>query len=192
MVESVDTEVFGLGNGESSYRRFLDGDESAFGEILDMYSENLIFFINRYVGNVAVAQELSEDVFVEILLHKRRYNFKTSLKTYLFTIGRNKAVSYLRRCARRPECAYEYVENESDRKNLEDEFIRKERERELHRAINTLNDDYKTVLHLIYFEDMSYEQAATVMKKNKKQIENLAYRARQALKKELEREARLP
>ena len=181
-----------MDNGESSYRRFLDGDESAFGEILDMYSENLIFFINRYVNNVAVAQELSEDVFVEILLHKRRYNFRTSLKTYLFTIGHNKAVSYLRRCARRPECAYEYIENESDRRNIEDEFIRKERERELHRAINTLNDDYKTVLHLIYFEDMNYEQTAAVMKKNRKQIENLAYRARQALKKELEREAKLP
>ncbi|MEE1139013.1 MAG: sigma-70 family RNA polymerase sigma factor [Acutalibacteraceae bacterium] len=181
-----------MDNGESSYRRFLDGDESAFGEILDMYSENLIFFINRYVNNVAVAQELSEDVFVEILLHKRRYNFKTSLKTYLFTIGRNKAVSYLRRCVRRPECAYEYIENESDRRNIEDEFIKKERERELHRAINTLNDDYKTVLHLIYFENMNYEQTAAVMKKNRKQIENLAYRARQALKKELEREAKLP
>ncbi len=181
-----------MDNGESSYRRFLDGDESAFGEIIEMYSENLIFFINRYVGNVAIAQELSEDVFVELLIHKRRYNFKTSLKTYLFTIGRNKAVSYIRRCQRRPECAYEYIENESDRTNLEDEFLKRERERELHRAINSLRDEYKTVLHLIYFEDMSYEQAGKVMKKNKKQIENLAYRARQALRKELEKEAKHP
>ncbi len=180
-----------MDNGESSYRRFLDGDEGAFGEILDMYSENLIFFINRYVGNVAIAQELSEDVFVELLIHKRRYNFKTSLKTYIFTIGRNKAVSYLRRCARKPECAYEYIELESDRTNLEDEFIKREQERELHNAINTLNEDYKTVLHLIYFEEMSYDEAARVMKKNKKQIENLAYRARQALKKQLVKEAKL-
>lgn len=180
-----------MDNGESSYRRFLDGDESAFGEILDLYSENLIFFINRYVGNIAIAQELSEDVFVDLLIHKRRYNFKTSLKTYIFTIGRNKAVSYLRRCARRPECAYEYIENESDRRSLEDEFLKREREKQLHAAINTLNEDYKTVLHLIYFEDMSYEQAAAVMKKNKKQIENLVYRARQALRKILENEVSL-
>ncbi len=180
-----------MDNGESSYRRFLEGDEKAFGEILDMHSESLIFFINRYVNNVAIAQEISEDVFVELLIHKRRYNFKTSLKTYIFTIGRNKAISYIRKCARRPEYAYEYIENEADKQNLEDEFIKKERERELHSAINTLNDDYKTVLHLIYFENMSYEQAATVMKKSKKQIENLVYRARQALKKELEKEARI-
>ncbi len=180
-----------MDNGESSYRRFLNGDESAFREILDMYSENLIFFINRYVNNISVAQELSEDVFVEILLHKRRYNFKTSLKTYLFTIGRNKAVSYVRRCARKPEYAYEYIENEADRKNLEDEFIRKEQERELHEALERLNNDYKTVLHLIYFENMSANEAASVMKKNKKQIENLLYRAKQALRKELESEVKL-
>ncbi len=181
-----------MDNGESSYRRFLDGDESAFGEILDMYSENLIFFINRYVRNVSIAQELSEDVFVELLIHKRRYNFKTSLKTYLFTIGRNKAVSYLRKCQRHPEFAYEYIETESDRISLEDEFIKKEQERLLHNALNRLNDDYRTALHLIYFEDMSYDQAGKVMKKSRKQIENLVYRAKQTLKKELEKEAKLP
>lgn len=178
-----------MDNGESSYRRFLDGDKSAFGELLDMYSENLIFFINRYVGNVAIAQEISEDVFVELLIHKRRYNFKTSLKTYIFTIARNKAVSYLRKCSRKPECAYEYIESEADRRNIEDEFLKKERDKKLHEAINSLNEDYKTVLHLIYFENMSYEQAGAVMKKNKKQIENLVFRARQALKKTLEKEA---
>ncbi len=180
-----------MDNGESSYRRFLDGDEAAFGEILDMYSENLIFFINRYVNNISIAQELSEDVFVDILIHKRRFNFKTSLKTYLFTIGHNKAVSYVRRCARKPEYAYEYIENEADRKNIEDEFIKKEQERELHEALGRLNKDYKTVLHLVYFEEMSNEDAARVMKKNKKQIENLLYRAKQALRKELEGEVKL-
>ena len=181
-----------MDNGESSYRRFLDGDEGAFGELLDMYGENLIFFINRYVHNIAVAQEISEDVFVELLIHKRRYNFKTSLKTYVFTIARNKAVDYIRKCARHPECAYEYIENESDRLSIEDEFLKREQERELHRAIDTLNEDYKTVLHLIYFENMSCEQAGKVMKKNRKQIENLVYRAKQALKKELTKEAKLP
>lgn len=180
-----------MDNGESSYRRFLNGDERAFSEIIGMHKDNLIFFINRYVRNIAVAEELAEDVFAELLIHKRRYNFKTSLKTYIFTIGRNKAVSYVRKCVRHPECAYEYIENESDRRSLEDEFIQRERERELHEALNKLNEDYRTVLHLIYFEEMSYAQAAKVMKKNTKQIENLVYRARNSLKKELGKEAKL-
>lgn len=191
--ESVNTEVgVPMDNGEKCYRRFLEGDDNAFGELLDIYSDNLIFFINRYVHNIPVAQELSEDVFVELLIHKRRYNFKTSLKTYIFTIARNKSVDYIRRYVKNPECAYEYIESESDRLNLEDEFIKRERERELHRAIDKLSEDYKAVLHLIYFEDMSYTQAGKVMKKSKKQIENLVYRARLALKKEIEKEAKLP
>ena len=171
-----------MDNGESSYRRFLDGDNNAFGEIVDIYKDN------RYVHNFAVAEELAQDVFVELLLHKRRYNFKTSLKTYIFTIGRNLAVSYVRKCARKPECAYEFIENEQDISVLEDEFIKKEQARELHEALNSIAEDYSTALHLIYFEGMSYEQVGRVMKKNKKQVENIVYRAKKALKKELEKE----
>ena len=180
-----------MDNGESSYRRFLNGDERAFSEIIGLHKDNLIFFINRYVRNIAVAEELAEDVFVEILLHKRRYNFKYSLKTYIFTIARNIAVSYVRKCARNPEFAYDYIENESDAKNLEDEFSHKEDVRALHEALGRIPQDYRTALHLIYFEDMSYEQAGRVMKKNRKQIENLVYRAKIALRKEMEKEASL-
>ena len=180
-----------MDNGESSYRRFLDGDDDGFKELVILYKDNLIFFINRYVRNIAVAQELAEDVFVEILLHKRRYNFKHSLKTYVFTIARNVAVDYVRKCARNPEFAYDYIENESDAKSLEDEFIHKEDVRALHCALGKIPQDYRTALHLIYFEDMSYEQAGKVMKKNKKQIENLVYRAKIALRKEMEKEASL-
>ena len=180
-----------MDNGESSYRRFLDGDDNAFGEIVTVYKDNLIFFINRYVNNLAVAEELAQDVFVELLMHKRRYNFKTPLKTYIFTIGRNLAVSYIRKCSRRPECAYEFIENGQDTALLEDEFIKKEQQRELHEALGRIADDYSTALHLIYFEGMSYEQVGKVMKKNKKQVENIVYRAKKALKKEMEKEMSL-
>ena len=51
-----------MDNGESSYRRFLDGENDAFGEILDMYRENLIFFINRTVNDLAVAEDIAADI----------------------------------------------------------------------------------------------------------------------------------
>ncbi len=178
-----------MDNGESAYRRFLDGEEKAFSQVMEIYRNNLIFFINRYVHNLAVAEEISEDVFVELLIHKRRYNFKTPLKTYLFAIARNKAVSFMRKAARSKEYPYEFIEAESTDTSIEDEFIKKERLAQLNRALEKLSTDYRTVLHLIYFEDMSYMQAAAVMKKNKKQIENLVYRAKIALKKEFEKEA---
>ena len=58
----------------------------------------------------------------------------------------------------------------------------------LRTALNGLREDYRTILHLLYFEELSYEQAAKVMKKSRKQIDNLAYRAKLALKVRLEKE----
>ena len=48
--------------------------------------------------------------------------------------------------------------------------------------------DYKTAVYLIYFEDCSNDEAAKIMGKSKKQLANLVYRAKQALRAELERE----
>ena len=172
-----------MGNGESSYHRFLNGDDSAFSEVIDTYREILIFFINRYLGNLSLSEEIAEDCFVALVVYPKRYNFKTSLKTYLFTIARNKAIDRLRRDKRMLLVGDEALDVMSDEyEQFERDIFRNEEKRVLHSAISELNNDYRTVLHLIYFEDMSYAEAATVMKKSSKQIENLVYRARLRLR----------
>ena len=47
----------------------------------------------------------------------------------------------------------------------------------MHRAIEKLSEDYRAAVYLIFFEELSYEQAAKVLGKSKKQIDNLIYRA---------------
>ena len=80
-----------MDNGASSYRRFLDGDESAFDEIIEEYKDSLIFFIERFVQDLSAAEDIAIEVFSDLLAYKNRYNFKVQLKTYLFMIGRSKA-----------------------------------------------------------------------------------------------------
>ena len=58
----------------------------------------------------------------------------------------------------------------------------------LHRILRKLKDEYFQVLYLIYFEGFDNTDTAIIMKKNKRQIENLIYRAKKALKSELEKE----
>ncbi|MBR4728315.1 MAG: RNA polymerase sigma factor [Clostridia bacterium] len=170
------------------YRRFLAGDDAAFAALIERYRTHLIFFILRSVRDYDAAEDLAEDVFVEVLLHRRRYNFKAPLKAYLFAIARHKTADHLRRRARHGEQPLETAGDPADLRALEEEFLRKEQAAAVHAALNALPAQYRTVLHLLYFEEMSYEQAGNVMKKNRKQIENLAYRARQALKAALEKE----
>lgn len=177
-------------NGESSYRRFLDGEESAFDEVVKLYLDNLIFFINRYVGDTMASEDLAIDTLTELVIHPHRYDFKRPLKTYLFAIGKNKAINYLKRHRR-----VEYTENSdyfADLDSLEDSVLADEQQRAVNRALDSLPDDMRICVHLIYFENLSYKDAASVMKKNVKQIDNLLYRAKNRLRQMLSTENTRP
>ena len=78
---------------------------------------------------------------------------------------------------------------EPDGRLLAVEVIRtEERNRILHFCMDEMNPDYREVLYLTYFEDMSYAQAAEVTGKTVKQITNMVYRGKESLRRLLERE----
>ena len=76
----------------------------------------------------------------------------------------------------------------ADRKTLENTVLRNYQHAQLHNAMQTMHNDYRDVLHLVYFEDMSYVEVSAVLGKSSKQIKNLVYRAKQALRLALEKE----
>ncbi len=78
-----------------------------------------------------------------------------------------------------------YLKDEYD---LERMYIVEERKIAVHRALRKLHPEYRQVLWLIYFESFSNADAAVVMKKNARQMKNLVYRAKSALKSELDKE----
>ena len=170
-----------MDNGASSYRRFLDGDENAFSQIMEELFRGLVFFIDRIVHDPYAAEDIAIDVFSDLIVHKHRYNFKVTLKTYLYMLGRSRAIDYLRRQKHHAELS-EIAHIADERANLEEIFLSNVQKRLVHAAISKLSADMQTVVHLIYFEDMSYDQAAKVMKKNRKQIDNLLYRAKKELR----------
>ena len=172
-----------MDNGASSYRRFLDGDESAFDEIMKELFDNLVFFIDRYVHDVHAAEDIAIDAFSDLVVNKHRYNFKVTLKTYLFMLGRSRALNYIKH--RKVIDFMELTEAEkasSEQETLEEIVLADERKRVVNNALNSLPDDMRVVIHLIYFEDLSYDEAAKVMKKNRKQVDNLLYRAKKELR----------
>ena len=175
-----------MDNGESSYRRFLLGEEAALDEILERYRLPLIFFIDRIVHDPDTAEDIAIDVFVYLLTHPRRYHFKVSLKTYLFMLGRSRALDYLRR--RKFLSPDPIGKDHPDATDLEAQILLDERNRALHAALKTLPEDMQQALHLVYFEELSYEQTAAVMKKNKKQVDNLLYRGKERLRASLRKE----
>ncbi len=178
-----------MDNGASSYRRFLDGDDKALAEIVRDYSDGLTLYLNGIVNNISVAEELMEETLFKIITKKPRFNAKYSFKTWLYTIGRNLAIDYLRHNAKQSDTSFNDLENYiHDEYNLEKLYIIEEQKLTVHRALKKLNSEYRQVLWLLYFEELSNAEAGIVMKKNARQMKNLVYRAKNALKSELEKE----
>jgi RNA polymerase sigma-70 factor (ECF subfamily) len=178
-----------MDNGASSYRRFLDGDDNGIVEIIRDYKDGLILFLNRYVHNVHIAEELTEDTFFRIITRKPRFAARYSFKTWLYTIGRNIAINYVKHERRMVDTSAEDLELLSeDEETLEQSYLREEQKIMVHHALSKIKSNYGTVLYLKFFENLTNEQIAKVTKKNRRQIENQIYQAKQSLRAELEKE----
>lgn len=178
-----------MDSGKSAYKRWLDGDETAVGEIIGCYKDGLTLYINSFVRNIGAAEELCEDAFVKIFTKKPKIREDVSFRTFLYAVGRNAALDRLRREKRRKNIALdECAELSDDEIDLERKFLGKERKIAVYSAMSRLKPEQRQILWLIYFEDFSAKEAARVMKKSVHAAETLAYRARLALKAELEKE----
>lgn len=178
-----------MDSGAKNYLRFLEGDDEGIGEIIREYRDGLMMFLNGYVKNIHTAEELTEETFFKLVVKKPKYKGDYSFKTWLYTIGRNETVNYLKRRKRFSDKPFEDYENLlRDEENLEKLYFVEERKIAVHSSLEKLNEDYRQVLYLTVFEELTNGEAAKVMKKNKRQIENLVYRAKKALRKELEKE----
>ena len=178
-----------MDNGASSYRRFLEGDDDGIVEIIKDHKDGLMLYLNSFVQNIHLAEELTEDTFVKLIARRPRFSGKSTFKTWLYSIGRNVALDYLRKCAKLPTVsAEEAMALIADETDVARQYLRSERKLQVHKALKQLNDEYRQVLVLAYFENFQNDQVASIMGKSKKQIENLVYRAKLSLKSELKKE----
>ncbi len=178
-----------MDNGASSYRRFLDGDDKGLAEIVRDYKDGLILYLNGFVNNVSVAEELMEETFFKIITKRPMFTAKRSFKTWLYTIGRNVAIDYLRHTSKQSHASSDDIEDYlKDEYDLEKMYIIEEQKIAVHKALRKLHPEYRQVLWLLYFDEFSYTEAAIIMKKSTRQMKNLVYRAKSALKSELDKE----
>ncbi len=176
-----------MDNGASSYRRFLEGDDAGMAELIRDYKDGLALYLCSITGNICEAEELMEETFVRLTVKKPKFTGKSSFKTWLYTIGRNMAIDYVRRRKWIADIPIHECYKLTDEQDLEAAYIREEQKAEVRCAMRKLKPDYQQVLWLVYFEEFTNEETASIMHKSRRQIENLLYRAKAKLKSELEK-----
>ena len=173
---------------EVIYKRFLkERKDDDLRTLMMRHREGLAFFLFGFLHNMDDAEDIMLDTFAVAASGTSRFSGKSSFKTWLFSIGRNRAMKLLRKKKPFMFSVDETGGTEGTADSPEGGILDGERNRHLYKAMNELKDEYRQTLFLIYFEQMSIEEAAAVLKKTPKQVYNLSYRGKDALKKQLER-----
>lgn len=163
------------------YRRFLNGDEKSFDMIIYKYMEKLTYFAYGIVKRIDVAEDIAQDVFVYILMNKNTYNPEFSLKSYLYTIARSRAINYLKR-----EKKISYLVDESylfSEKDVEDVVFNNEESIMLKKSIDLLPEKQKRIIYLVDIEELSYREICEMLNMSLPQVKSLIHRSRKNLKK---------
>ncbi|MBR5767479.1 MAG: RNA polymerase sigma factor [Clostridia bacterium] len=171
------------------YRRYLGGDEAAFDELMDGLFYGLVHFLSGILKSVPAAEDAAMEAFTDLVVNRGRYNSKTSFKTYLYMLGRSKALDAMRRDRRLRVTALSGLEGYYD-PDLDRRITLNEEKKRVRDAVAGLPGDMRTAVSLVYFEEMTYAEAAKVMKKNVKQIDNLIFRAKQLLRETITEEGK--
>ena len=175
-------------SNEELFSGYLDGDGNALRILLERHGDALTLYINGYIHDIHDAEDLMIEAFSR-MIHARPRLTPNGFRPYLYKTARNLALRYAGKLCRRRDFSLEGLESEAESGILvEKVFQSGERNHILRECMDQLSPDYCEVLYLLYYEGMTYAQAAQVMRKSTKQIDHLAERAKKRLRRMLERE----
>lgn len=172
------------------YKEFINGNENAFNEIVNRYRNILILFILKYVKNIEIAEDLAQDTFVYILVNKKEYDFKYSLKTYLFTIAKCRAINYIKKQKRNIKLTDMPLEDLHSIE-IDESLIRQENKELLLNALSKIKNEYQILIYLRDIQGFNYKEICKILDKNMSQVKISIYRARKSLEKVIRKEGKI-
>ncbi|MBY0433604.1 MAG: RNA polymerase sigma factor [Cyclobacteriaceae bacterium] len=172
------------------------GNRSAFRELYDKYKSRVYNTAISYLQSVADAEEVTQDVFVEIFHSAAKFKGQSSVGTWVYRITVNKCLDYLRYRNRKKRMGFlaslfgESNELKVDAPHFEHPGVlleNKEKSTYLFQAIDKLPEQQKSAFILSQIEELPQKEVAEVMQLSQKAVESLIQRAKGNLRKELEK-----
>ena len=176
--------------------QILSGNQTAFRQMVNQYQVLVFNTCLGFVGNRQSAEDLSQDVFIEIYRSVHKFRGDAKLSTWLYRISVNKSLNYIRDHKKhhivRSLERFFYGEKE-ERLEVEDYIFgsadapmeQQQHAQELHEAIQKLPENQQIAFNLNKFEDLPYKQIAEVMAVSLSTVESLIHRAKKNLQKNL-------
>jgi RNA polymerase sigma-70 factor, ECF subfamily len=167
------------------------GDQAAFSRLYQRYRNRVYGFAYRMLGTQEVAEDVTHEAFLLLIRQPERYQAgRGSLLTFLCAVARNHIYQHLRRQERyapeRVETSDEY-EEAGARHSFDplSDLLERELAEQVEAALAELPVTQREAVTLREYQELSYEEIATVVGADTNVVKARLYRARQALAKRL-------
>lgn len=172
------------------------GSEQAFKNLVSNYQKLVVNTCYSLVQNTEDAEDIAQDVFIEVFRSVDRFRADAKLSTWLYRIAVNRSLNHIRDNKRRKwfrsveEVFSSKTENANQppvasAENPASEMESQERTAIIHEAIRSLPENQKIAFTLNKYEDLSYKEIAEVMETSVSSVESLLHRAKLNLQKKL-------
>ena len=182
-----------LQNEEKIIAGAKNGNKEDFEQIVLHYQNKIYTLCYRYVNNSEDARDLAQEVFIKAYRNIKNFEGRSSLSTWLYQIANNTCKDYLRKIKNKSEFSIDeelFTEESAfvpdvlkDEHTPDRAYEDKEKLRLLREAMQTMSVEYKMVLILREFQDLSYEEIARLTDTTVGTVKSRLSRGRSALKK---------
>lgn len=171
------------------------GDMRAFEDLVRRYQQPVMNLIYRSLPDLTEAEDLAQNVFVQVYKSAGRYEASAKFSTWLFTIARNICLNEIRRRSRHPAESLESQHDEVEGKPRQwedtrvaappDTLLEVELEEKIQESLNDLPEKQRSALLLCRNDELSYEDISAILGCSLSATKSLIHRARETLKQRL-------
>jgi RNA polymerase sigma-70 factor (ECF subfamily) len=168
-------------------RKAQRGDERAFAAILRAYETPIFNYVYRIVGDRALAEDLTQEVFVRVFQALPRFSLRCKFTTWLFQVTKNRVLDELRARERRPQTVVA-IEDAPRLELVDPPVERQETIDAVWRAVRDLNPDLKMALLLRDVAGLPYNEIADSLEITLATVKWRIFKAREEVQHALARE----
>lgn len=171
--------------------RILEGDRDRFTQLVKRYEKRVVNYVYRITHRYEDAHDLTQEIFVKVFLALDRYDPKYQFSTWLFRIAQNSAIDALRKksIAEVPLTRTPSDDENAKERDFADDGIspyralkNKQLSAAIDKAVTDLPPDYRELIQLRHYAELSYEEIASMKKLPLGTVKNKLFRARNLLK----------
>lgn len=157
-------------------------------EIMNTYGQEILQLAFSYVKNKELAEDLTQEIFVKCYRSLHTFGGKAKFRTWLWRIAANHCRDYLKSWYNRNVITSDYqpIYDSVPSESVEETIIQEEQDDQLAAAVMGLPVDYREVIYLYYFEEMTIKEISSVIEVKENTIKTRLKKAKELLKQRLE------